>query len=177
MSQTITRIPRSQALAISKLIVNLLTPVCERIEIAGSLRRGKPDVGDIEIVCIPAPEYDLFSGATRTANRIETVLRCMPMWSVAKNGQNFKQIDLGPCNLDLFITTPEQWGVIYLIRTGSSSFSKNMVTQRYKGGLLPSNLYVSDGRIWCDGYPLETPEEIDFFRICGLEFVPPENRV
>jgi DNA polymerase/3'-5' exonuclease PolX len=28
-------------------------PRCERIEIAGSLRRGKPNVGDIEIFYVP----------------------------------------------------------------------------------------------------------------------------
>lgn len=34
-------------------VVDILAPHCDRIEIAGSLRRGEHTVGDIELVCIP----------------------------------------------------------------------------------------------------------------------------
>lgn len=35
-------------------LVTTLAPACDRIEIAGSLRRGTDTVGDIELVCIPS---------------------------------------------------------------------------------------------------------------------------
>jgi DNA polymerase/3'-5' exonuclease PolX len=48
------RIPLARARIIAGEIVDLLTPVCERIEVAGSVRREKATVGDnIEIVCVP----------------------------------------------------------------------------------------------------------------------------
>ncbi|MBU2597552.1 MAG: hypothetical protein KJ757_08345 [Planctomycetes bacterium] len=42
-----------KAKAIAEELKSLLEPACERITIAGSIRRQKPDVGDIELLCIP----------------------------------------------------------------------------------------------------------------------------
>jgi DNA polymerase/3'-5' exonuclease PolX len=52
---------------IADRVRDLLAPHCDRIEIAGSIRRQKADVGDIEIVAIPktVTDGDLFGGAGR----------------------------------------------------------------------------------------------------------------
>ena len=51
-----------QAQQIAERIKSELAPHCDRIEIAGSIRRKKPEVKDIEIVCIPKPyETGLFA--------------------------------------------------------------------------------------------------------------------
>ncbi|GAH73129.1 unnamed protein product, partial [marine sediment metagenome] len=42
-----------KAKVIAENLKSLLAPVCEKIEVAGSIRRQKPDVGDIELLCIP----------------------------------------------------------------------------------------------------------------------------
>jgi DNA polymerase/3'-5' exonuclease PolX len=42
-----------EAQQIAQKYVELLRPYCKRIEIAGSIRRQRPEVKDIEIVCIP----------------------------------------------------------------------------------------------------------------------------
>ncbi len=44
-----------KALEIAEKTKELLAPYCERIEIAGSIRRKKPEVKDIELVAIPKP--------------------------------------------------------------------------------------------------------------------------
>ena len=54
-----TKRPYSQVLPIAESLVEKLRPACERIEIAGSLRREKAMVGDIEIVAVPRLERDL----------------------------------------------------------------------------------------------------------------------
>src|SRR6476620_865884 len=38
---------------VARNVVGLMRPFCDRIEIAGSVRRGVAEVKDIEIVCIP----------------------------------------------------------------------------------------------------------------------------
>jgi len=43
----------AQALTIAEQCRKALAPYCERIEIAGSIRRGKPQVKDIELVAMP----------------------------------------------------------------------------------------------------------------------------
>ncbi|MEO6539584.1 MAG: hypothetical protein ABIN74_01285, partial [Ferruginibacter sp.] len=42
-----------EAIQVSHVLLKMLEPHCDRIMIAGSLRRYKPLVKDIEIVCIP----------------------------------------------------------------------------------------------------------------------------
>ena len=45
-----------KARAIAEELKSLLEPGCERIPIAGSIRRRKSDIGYIELLCIP--KYD-----------------------------------------------------------------------------------------------------------------------
>ncbi|RYD50171.1 MAG: hypothetical protein EOP83_24365, partial [Verrucomicrobiaceae bacterium] len=63
-STTKPRFPREAALVVAGELVHLLGPVCERIAIAGSLRRDKPEVGDVEILFVPRIEerpLDMFA--------------------------------------------------------------------------------------------------------------------
>ncbi len=64
-----------QALEIAERTKALLAPHCERIEIAGSIRRKKPHVKDIEIVAIPKSyNIGLFeSGITTVINQWQTL--------------------------------------------------------------------------------------------------------
>lgn len=166
------------AMTLARNMEALLSPHCLRVEIAGSLRRKKPLVGDIEIVCIPAPLVDLFGGPLFGASRVERALRD-DGFNLLKNGDYYKQAILpnGQLKFDIFLTTPEKWGVVFTLRTGSAAFSHRLVTQRKYGGLLPSNLVVKDGRIWTTGsVPLATPEEIDVFNALGLAWLDPQER-
>lgn len=170
------RLPRQAGLALANRIIHLIQPYCDRVEIAGSLRRGKPDVGDIEIVAIPKLTKGLFGDEkVRESKSIEIVLRNAG-YRLVKNGNRFKQIELDECKCDLFFTTPDRWGLIFAIRTGPAEFSHKLVTQRRYGGHLPSDLFVTDGLIWRGGEVIPTPEEVDVFRVLGMNYVSPEMR-
>jgi hypothetical protein len=58
--------PHAEMMFLALEVLRLLAPYCARIAIAGSLRRGKELVGDIEIVAqgkrmeLPTPESKLF---------------------------------------------------------------------------------------------------------------------
>lgn len=165
------KLPLAQAEVLASKIVTVLSPGCSRIEIAGSVRRLRPEVGDIEIVCIPKQYTDLFGAAVGSVldmvlfNLIETG-RLLPG---DKNGERYKTFytGLAGVKLDLFITTPEQWGVNFTIRTGPAEFSQRLVTQRDKGGLLPSDLRVSGARVWRGAEALDTCEERKVFEVIG----------
>jgi len=43
-------------------------------------------------------------------------------------------------------------------------------------GFLPIGYKVKDGAIWKGDELIETPDEEDIFRICGMNFIYPEDR-
>lgn len=160
-----------------------LMPYCERVEIAGSVRRKKPEVHDIEIVAAPMETeiFDPWTGELKPFIPLyDAIWNSQENWSftLKKNGPRFKQLDLGEITVDLFIVLPPaMWGVIYAIRTGPAEFSHWLVTTKQKGGALPSYLKVRDGALWHGDEVIQTPEEKDFFRAIGVEMVRPEERV
>ena len=158
--------------------VELLRPYCERVEIAGSIRRRKPDVGDIEIVAIPKPVTDLFgSPISLSTDHALNGLGWAKDGRVVANGNKMKKVIFDDVQLDLFIVTPPaEFGVIFAIRTGSAEFSRKLVTSKMHGGLLPSYLKVSDGAFWRGDKKISTPEEIDVFNVIGMQYLEPEKR-
>lgn len=55
-----TKLPLAVARDVAALLVEQMAPDCKRIEVAGSIRRCRLEIGDIELVAIPTVElYDL----------------------------------------------------------------------------------------------------------------------
>lgn len=169
-----TKLPLPEAQKIAARVIDALATYCARIEVAGSIRRQSPQVGDIEIVCQPKMGADLFGQPyplpvfTEGLGRHEV------------SGDRYRKILL-PENvqLDLFIVLPPaQWGVIFAIRTGGAEFSRRLVTSRLHGGLLPPQYVVEDGAVHSavTNKIVPTPEESDFFALCGLDNIPPQER-
>jgi DNA polymerase/3'-5' exonuclease PolX len=73
--------------------------------------------------------------------------------------------------LDLFIAGADNFGIIYVIRTGSAEFTTALVTHAKRIGV-PS----VDGYLTRNGERLATPEERDVFNVLNLEYVEPEMR-
>lgn len=206
MSTTNARVPLAQARLIAEALVASLAPVCERIEIAGSVRRQCSTVGDIEIVAVPnvAPpvwqQTDLFGTATaRSAeaeedngDALDTLLRDLLARGVVAHrldkhgrpafGRRYKRLTYGPgggIGLDVFaVKPPAQWGVLLAIRTGSAGFARRLVTSRVMGGWLPVGCQVKDGAVWDgrSGQVVPMPQEADLFRFCEVPYLPPEQR-
>lgn len=156
-----------QALEIAENVRALLAPHCERVEIAGSIRRKKPEVKDIEIVAIPKP-YDtgLFeSGIATIVNRWQKVkgeLPCKYTQRILPEG----------IKLDLFFAEKENWGLIYAIRTGSAEYSHKVLASGWvKRGYKSENGYLT-----ANGKKISVLEEEDLFNKIGLKFVEPELR-
>lgn len=166
---------------IAQKYVALLAPYCERLEIAGSVRRKKPEVKDIEIVCIPMQEIviekseDLFDESKHNyqvhrefvgaVNRLEKI-------KGEPTGKYTQRLLPEGINLDLFIANKDNWGYILAIRIGPDGYSKYLadtwVRQGYRG---------IDGTLTKNGKPIPVPEENDLFRLLGLEYVEPEYRL
>lgn len=157
-----------EAQNIANRILNELKPYCDRIEIAGSIRREKPEPNDIEIVAIPKPyEVGLFeSGIAKVVNRWEKVkgeLPCKYTQRILPDG----------IKLDLFFAQPENWGLIFTIRTGSAGFSHNVLAK----GWVSRGFKSENGMLFKGGMPIYVREEIDLFHLIGLEYCEPKYRI
>ncbi|MDM8553490.1 hypothetical protein QUF75_02030 [Desulfococcaceae bacterium HSG7] len=184
MNKPKKRIKYGKAKLAADELKKALSPGCHRIEIAGSVRRLQKTCGDVELVCIPRYDTDMFGIEDEfLPTKLDHVLFGMRQNAQLlshpfKDGGKFKQFHVKKynINLDLFITNRACWGVIFALRTGSAEYSQRIVTARTAGGLLPDKYHVYMGRVWRYNRTLNTPEEIDFLQIAG-GWVPPERRV
>ncbi|MEM1339806.1 MAG: hypothetical protein AAGF96_18745 [Bacteroidota bacterium] len=159
---------------IANAIMGQLAPHCDRIEIAGSVRRKRPWVKDIEIVCIPKPyETGLFeSGIASVVNQWKKKKGELP----CKNTQRYipvrTQNGTTHIVLDLFLVKPENWGLQLAIRTGSAKYSHLVLATGWKkrGYTSVNGILTQRGK----QYPVY--EEKDLFERIGLPYVLPENR-
>jgi DNA polymerase/3'-5' exonuclease PolX len=163
-----------RARAIAERAKASLAPFCTRIEIAGSIRRRKPVVKDIELVAIPR---QLPSGLFGDENIVDPdFCRVVERWPAIKGRPTDKytqrRLPEGIV-LDLFMANADNWGAILLIRTGDRDFSAHMI-----GSVLPRQGYrQKDGYVWKHGVKVPVPEEIEVFRLAGMDFVEPSQRV
>lgn len=190
------RIPLGRAVLLMEEAKDILAPVCERIEEAGSIRREQDTIGDIELVCIPKVEQvptGLF-GDTSPFNLLDNLVtellatrddRLALRYDKDGRpavGERYKRLLFRGFPLDLFsVLPPAQWGVIYTIRTGPADFSHRLVTPVRMGGWLPDGMKVHNGQLLlleADGAlrPVETPEERDLFAAIGREYIYPPRR-
>jgi DNA polymerase/3'-5' exonuclease PolX len=163
-----------QATKIAERVKSELAPHCERIEIAGSIRRRKPEVGDIEIVCIPRTcEIGLFLGSEIEidpgfCHRVEH-------WPAIKGKPTGKytqrQLPDGIV-LDLFMATRDNWGLIYAIRTGSADYSHHVLASAW----VRAGYHSMDGMLVKDNHKIPVREERDLFALIGLPWADPWER-
>lgn len=188
------RWPLRQALVQARALVDLLAPHCLRIEVAGSIRRQQPEVGDIEIVLLPrtvervvpgqgglfdeGPRTELVSCAWEELDRLTAAGR-LP--APSKGGGKYRCYPATETTLqvDVFqVLDPRAWGPILAIRTGPADWSRLAagVLLRKRGLYLEGGLVHGTG--WRGGDPKVVPclEEADFLRACGLPWTAPRDR-
>jgi DNA polymerase/3'-5' exonuclease PolX len=170
---------------LSSEVVSKIRPYVDQIEVGGSIRRGKPEVKDIEIICVPKQlpaQQSLVDGPDM--ERHPGFARAVAQWKKVKGDaatgkytQRIMAIDYPSIyekeiKIDIFIVTPENFGNMLLVRTGPAEFSEKIMNRinrmsgyEHKDGYL----YIAD-KI----RPVYTEEE--FFRLLEIDFIPPHLR-
>lgn len=175
-------VPHATASASAHRFTGAISHLCTQVAIAGSIRREEGQVSDIEVVCQPITEDPKTDPLETLIDELIADGTLTP-W-LDKNGRKSmgpksKRLVFEGTRLDMFIVRPPaQWGVIMAIRTGPAEYSKLLVTQLSKYGLLFDGYRVSEGSLWkSDTQAVDTPTEADFLRYCGQETpVPPSQR-
>lgn len=185
----------ADALEVATDLATILAPACERIEIAGSVRRRKPIVHDIELVAIPRIVDRVVAGilfeethpvnlldervdvliaddlAPLLARQVENHRRDGSIDVQEKLGQAFKALTWHGIPVDLFITDVDRWGCIFALRTGPGDWNIRLVQDCRR-----VNRSVAGGRVLHLGKLVPTPEEADFFRELGQPWLDPWER-
>ena len=219
MSTSDQSFPFPVAHRIAKALVVEFSPVCERIEIAGSLRRQKNQINDIELVCIPRyrqeqeGQQDLFGGGSRVEvnqvwEKAEELApkRLFPLKPGTDARDGHLQVDAAwrekrlkgskyfrfwlprvQIKVDMFLATPETWGPLLVLRTGSADFNRGLVSPRgshrgrFHDGRIHYHQPTGSPHTWSNkgaplGPPVDTPEEKDVFEALELAWVEPTER-
>lgn len=191
-------IPHATALEHAERLCAILAPACDLIVIAGSVRRRKAHVGDIELVAVPKWEADLLGNPTQLV--MESLLKRViadgvlsrvvsPGERAMPDGPKYKRLivcDLAPVALDLFMGPASNHGLRLAIRTGPAGFSHALVMPRTQSfldsngqrcsGLLPAGWSVYDGNLRNAGQIIDTPDERVLLETYAGGWIEPEDR-
>lgn len=172
----------TEAEKLAQGLVSILRPACVRIEIAGSLRRNVPAVGDIEILYVSKDGgNELLGGFKLMKQEIEVLIDegiltkrqnklGRPTWGELNQYAVHVPSGIG---VDFFGTTLENWGMSLLVRTGSKEFNQR-VMQKFKRLGMSGHAY--GGVTGTSGLDIPCPDEETVFELLGWNFIQPEHR-
>lgn len=167
-----------RAQKIADELLRLLGLACEKIVVAGSIRRQKAEVGDIELLCIPkyiagVDQLDKEIGALF----IQRILafRRNKRGSIVYGPKNKLLLHRGSgIGVDIFSTTEECWPVALVVRTGGERTNKEIASRALERGMR----FHAYGRGFtqADGSELICQSEADVFSAVGLAYKEPWER-
>ena len=132
---------------------------CQKFEVCGSYRRGKPDSGDIDIVIIPKESFkewfDNLPFPKRKGHFADNVLI------------NEVQVDFFLCDASNYATAVMTW-------TGSRGFNIRMRGMCFDAGYVYTRFGIYDRET--KQLVNRIKEEHDIFNLIGIDYIPPENR-
>ena len=158
------RMKLQEILPIAEKYRDILKPYCNRIEVAGSIRRKKENPRDIELVLIRDPE------------KLEELKELVGEWKKVRGSitGRYTQVIPEDVALDIFIAVDDgtNFGNIYLIRTGNWIFSRFMM------GIRPPQLGLKhrEGYLWRDDVRIDCYEEEEVFKLLEMNYISPEER-
>jgi DNA polymerase/3'-5' exonuclease PolX len=175
----------TEANGIAKATVFFLEPYCERIEIAGSVRRLRPVCGDVDLVVIPKfkDHFDLLGVLERRENLLLSFLiEYLRKKGPQQRWVNGKEPEVGgvnyliqgaKCQLDVFVATPATWATMLVCRTGSKEHNA-WIAMRATARRMHWNPYK--GLKTHAGDLLQPKSEEEFYEALGLPFIEPMDR-
>jgi DNA polymerase/3'-5' exonuclease PolX len=188
------RFAHAAALAVAKELVEVMRPHCRRIIVAGSLRRRKPDVGDVEILFVPSarPEpvvrEDMFAEPEFLPATDAVIESMLARGVIVKRPNIIGGTSWGMKNklaihcatgipVDLFATTDAAWWNYLVCRTGGaeSNVAVCLAAQRKGWKWNPYDEGFSErSGLARKVHPVTSEREV--FELVGLEYREPWER-
>lgn len=150
-----------RAQRIAEAVVERLSPHCKKIAIAGSVRRQKPLVNDIDLVLITNDLWGFHGELTK-------------LGSLKMSGKKILRVMVGSVQIDIYVADEDTWATLLLIRTGSTENNIRLcsLAQR-KGWHLAAS---GDGLFNEKGERVAGDTEESIYEALGLPYQRPEER-
>lgn len=165
---------RNVVIPLALRVLQVIEPRCVRTAIAGSLRRLKPTVNDVDIVVQPRPDMWLqviktirseFNAVTgKQGDKLATMY--LPLKIPAESRSGHVQVDL-------YRAEPQAWGILLLVRTGSKEHNVKLCNLAIQKGL---RLKYSVGLVDDSGRVVAGRTEEEVFQALGLPYIQPKDR-
>ncbi|NBB82907.1 MAG: DNA polymerase/3'-5' exonuclease PolX, partial [Alphaproteobacteria bacterium] len=167
------RVRLGQALPVATYLVEQMSRLKSVVDCdyAGSLRRGKQTIGDIDI---------LLACAENAASEISEHLRNLqPVADVIASGQTKTSVRLDSgLQVDLRLVRPDRYGAALAYFTGSKAHNVALRERSLKHdmSLNEYGLWHKDEQNKKDAAPVAAETEADIHAALGLAYIPPELR-
>lgn len=163
---------RAEVEPLALKIIEAIEPYCDKAEVAGSIRRRKENVNDIDIVVQPKP-HSWIEIIKEIRHRFDAVtekqgakLATLYVPFVSKQGEGHLQVDL-------YCASKRTWGILLLIRTGSAKHNIYLCNLAIRKGY---RLAYSQGLLNEKGEVIASKTEREVFQALGLDYIPPQDR-
>jgi len=158
-----SRIPLSMALKVVREVIKPLSSVSESISPAGSLRRMKETIGDIDILATGKKTEDIINTFVRQPYVKDIIAKGDTKASVRTSYEDLQ--------VDLRVVEKESWGAALLYFTGSKAHNIKLRGIAKERGLKISEYGVFKGTKRIAG---RTEQEV--YKTLGIPWIPPEIR-
>jgi len=150
---------------VAEAVVSELRPDCQKIEVAGSIRRRRPWVHDIDIVVIPKDYWNFYQ-------------HLRGLGTLTMSGQKIMRATVpslaGPVQVDCYVATAENWATLLLIKTGSAQSNIRLASRaKARGWHLAAS---GDGLFNEKGERIAGDSELSIFNALGLPYKEPWER-
>lgn len=154
------KIPYARALALAQKLRRKILPYVEFAEIAGSIRRKKKLIGDIELVVLPR-NVDAFIRSLATIGFM--------------GGERIQRKTERGVKLEIYIAhKPDELGALLLQLTGDWLFNVSLRGIAKRRGWLLNQYGLFDAKT--REVIFQSPYEEDFFGALGVDYHAPEDR-
>ena len=163
----LTELASQPATKLAQGIQSAVEAYCERIEIAGSIRRQRPRVHDVDFVVLAKSDahWQMISEVLKR-------LKAKPNCSGNRLIKAYVPHQGGLFQVDFYRAKPRTFGINLLVRTGSAEHNCWLAGQAISKSM---RLKYSEGLIR-DNQPIAGEDERGVFVALGLPFPLPEER-
>jgi DNA polymerase/3'-5' exonuclease PolX len=182
------KFPRSLACQVAREVLVAITPACERVIVAGSLRRRRQEVGDVEILYVSRmeqdPTSDLFAPTSRPV--VDSAIALLEQRGILRRRESKIGTEVfGPKNklmvhlptsvpVDFFSTTVSAWWNYLVCRTGGKQNNIRICEAARKKGWQWKP--YSEGFLEYGYRVIPVASEQEVFSLVGLPYLEPWER-